>query len=100
MGFKLQYVVPETAVVAEHWQEMSLVYDMIQGKVLFQIGLYVDKKAFEEGKQPILTRSFEIEEGTQPQLAAAGKAFLIGYVKSQSEFEGAEDYPPPEEENP
>ena len=91
MGFKLSYTIPETGVVGEHWQEMNLSYDMLRGIVIFTIGLWVNKAALDAGKSPIKVEDHPIGEGTQPQLAAAGKAFLLGYVRALPEFAGSED---------
>lgn len=91
MGFKLSYTIPETGVTGEYWHEMSLVYDMIKGVVTFTIGLWVDKAAFDAKKSPIVTKFYDIPEGTQPQLAGAGKAFLLGFIRALPEFAGSQD---------
>ena len=91
MGFKLQHTIESTGVVGEYWHESNLAYNMIRGIVVFTIGLWVDKAAFDLGKAPIKVIDFEISEGTQPQLATAGKAFLLGYVRALPEFQESED---------
>ena len=64
---------------------------MKSGYVVFTVEGYVNKEAHDSGKQPVLSKFFEIPEGSQPQLAAAGKAFLLGYVRALPIFEGSED---------
>lgn len=91
MGFKLSYTIQETGVVGEHWQEMNLTYDMLKGIVVFTIGLWVNKSALDAGKSPIKVMDFSIPEGTQPQLAAAGKSFLLGHIRALPEFAGSEN---------
>jgi hypothetical protein len=34
---------------------------------------------------------YDIPEGTQPELAQAGKAFLLGYIRALPEFAGSEN---------
>ena len=91
MPFLCDVTVEETGVVVGYWQETELVYNMKSGYVVFTINGYVDQAAYESGKQPVVSKLFEITEGTQPELAAAGKAFLLSYVRALPEFEGSED---------
>ena len=91
MPFKCEVVIPETGVTVEHWVESELVYNMKTGIVVFTVEGYFNKAAYDAGKQKVISKFFEIPEGTQPQLAAAGKAFLLGYVRALPEFEGSED---------
>lgn len=91
MPFLCDVTVEETGVVVGYWQEIELVYNMKSGYVVFTINGYVDQAAYEAGKQPVVSKFFEIPEGTQPELAAAGKAFLLSYVRALPEFEGSED---------
>lgn len=91
MAFTKSYTVQETSIEGNHWQELNLTYDMQKGIVTFIIGLYKDKAAYDAGKQPILTKYYDIPEGTNPELAAGGKAFLLNYVRALPEFEGSQD---------
>lgn len=91
MPFLCDVTLEETNVVAGYWHEAELVYNMKSGYVVFTINGYVDQAAYEAGKQPVISKYFEIPEGTQPQLAAAGKAFLLGYVRALPEFDGSQD---------
>lgn len=91
MPFKFQYTIPETGVVVEHWQESELIYDMEKGIVVFTLKAYVNKEAHQEGKKPVLSRFYEIPEGSNPELAAGGKTFLLNTVRALPEFEGSED---------
>jgi len=91
MPFKCEYVIPETGVQIEHWQEAELVYNMKTGYVVFTLEGYFNKAAYDNGLQPVITKFYEIPEGSQPQLAAAGKSFLLGYVRALPEFERSED---------
>ncbi|MBK7380558.1 MAG: hypothetical protein IPJ03_16505 [Ignavibacteriales bacterium] len=91
MPFLCDVTVPETGVVVGYWHESELVYNMKVGKVSFTISGYVNEAAYVAGKFPVVSKSFEISEGSQPQLATTGKAFLLGYVRALPEFEGSED---------
>lgn len=89
MPFTCDFENEETGATVNYWQESELVYNMKTGKVIFTVEGYVDEAAYAAGKKPVLSKFYEIAEGSQPQLAAAGKAFLLNYVKSLPEFEGA-----------
>lgn len=91
MPFKCEYIIPETGVKIEHWQESELVYNMKKGYVVFTLEGYFNKDSYENGLQPVITKFYEIPEGSQPQLVSAGKAFLLGYVRALPEFERSED---------
>ena len=91
MAWKCVHIIEDTGVVAEHWVPMRLEYDMVKGVVVFVVGLWVNKDAFDSAKSPIKQKFYEIPEGSQPQLAAAGKAFLAGYVRALPEMSGSED---------
>jgi hypothetical protein len=91
MAWKKAYTIEDTGVSGEYWHEMGLMYDMIKGIVVFTYGCWINKTAFDAGKKPIETKWKEIPEGTNPQLATAGKAFLEGYVRALPEFSGSED---------
>jgi hypothetical protein len=91
MAFAKSHTISENGVTGNHWQELNLTYDMKKGIVTFIVGLYVNKAAYDAGKEPILTKFFDIPEGTNPELAAAGRSFLLGYVRALPEFEGSQD---------
>jgi hypothetical protein len=91
MPFKCIITNENNGVTIEHWVESELVYNMEKGIVVFTVNGYLSKAAYDAGKQPILSKFFEIPEGTQPELAAAGKAFLLNYVRALPEFTGSED---------
>ncbi len=91
MPFLCDVTVPETGVVVGYWHESELVYNMKVGKVSFTISGYVNEAAYVAGKFPVVSKSFEISESSQPQLVAAGKAFVLGYVRALPEFEGSQD---------
>jgi len=89
MPFLCDKEIEETGVVVGYWHEAELVYNMKTGIVVFTVEGYVNEEAYSGGKKPVVSKFYEIPEGLQPQLAAAGKAFLLNYVKSLPEFEGA-----------
>lgn len=91
MPFICNKEIEQTGVQVTYWHEAELVYNMVAGKVVFTIKGYVSKEAYEAGKEAIASKFFEIEEGQNPQLAQAGKAFLLNYVRSLPDFEGSED---------
>lgn len=91
MPFLCNKEIEETGVEVNYWHEAELVYNMKAGTVVFTVEGYVSEEAYAEGKKPIASKFFEIPEGTQPELAAAGKAFLLGYVRALPDFEGSED---------
>jgi hypothetical protein len=89
MPFLCNKEIEETGVEVNYWHEAELVYNMKTGIVVFTVEGFVNEEAYNEGKKPVVSKFYEIPEGTQPELAAAGKAFLINYVKNLPEFEGA-----------
>lgn len=91
MPFLCDYTIENNGVAVGYWHEKELVYNMKTGIVVFTIDGYVNKQAYDDGLDPVLSKFYEIPEGTQPQLAAAGNAFLLGYIRSLPEFEGSED---------
>jgi hypothetical protein len=93
MPFLCDKEIEETGVVVGYWHEAELVYNMKTGVVVFTVEGYVNQDAYEAGKKPLVSKFFEIPEGTQPELAAAGKSFLLGYVRALPDFEGSEDCP-------
>lgn len=80
----------ETGVVVSYWEVVSVYYNHKKQESLLEVAGWVSQQAYEDGKLPVINKSWQIPSGLAPQLAAGAVAFVSGYAKSQPEFEGWE----------
>lgn len=91
MAWKKSMTDESTGVVYEHWDMILINYQHRSGMSEMIVGAWVNKEAYDAGRDPVRTKSYVIPAGTNPQLATAALAYVSGYVRAQPEFEGSED---------
>lgn len=79
------------AAIASYWDSISVFWNKRIGTTQFIVGGWVNKQAYDEGKEPLMTFTWEIPSGSNQQLSAAAELFLESYAKRQPEFEGSHD---------
>ncbi len=91
MGWLKQIEQVETGVVVGFWEVISVFYSHKNQISTLEVGGWVNKDAYDNGKQAVIIKSWHIPSGLAPELATGAVAFVSGYAKAQPEFEGWEN---------
>lgn len=73
---------------AFYWEVISIHYSHIEQTSRLIVGGWVSQEAYEELKEPLMTKEWEIPSGLAPELSAGALAFVGGFAKSQVDFAG------------
>jgi hypothetical protein len=88
MGWIKEIEQVDTGVLVPYWEVISVFYSHKNQLSTLEVGGWASKEAYDDGKSPVMVKSWVIPSGLAPQLAAGAVAFVGGYAKSQPEFEG------------
>ncbi len=80
---------PDTGAIASWWDCISVVWNKQEATSTFTVGGWLNKQAYTDKLKPILTYTWQVPSGANPQLSAAADAFLAGWAQAQPEFNGA-----------
>ena len=82
---------PENGAIASYWDSVSVFWNKQSETTQFIVGGWINRQAYQDKLKPILTFTWEIPSGSNPQLSAAADAFLSAFAKAKEEFEGCHD---------
>jgi hypothetical protein len=88
MGWIKEIEQTDTGLTVPFWEVISVFYNHRTQVSHLEVGGWVSKQAYDDGKIPIMTKSWQIPAGLAPELAAGAVAFVAGYAKAQPEFTG------------
>ena len=80
-----------TGAIAPFWEVISIVYNHREEQSDLTVGGWVSEDAYNEGKDPIITKNWSISSGLAPELSAGAISFVTSYARAQDEFEGSEE---------
>lgn len=78
-------------ISADYWEFISIHYKHREQMSEIILGGWPSQTHFEEGADPLLTRTYMVPAGQAPDLAAGALAFCTAYARSQEEFAGSVD---------
>ena len=80
---------PDTGAIASYWDCVSVNWHKQSATSIFTVGGWANKAAYEANLKPVLTFTWEVPSGANPQLSTAADAFLSAWARQKSEFEGS-----------